>query len=136
MSCTILFYDKTISFSQNSSGATIFINSSVQNSVVSIIIYIPNISHFFISSALISTINTFNIFSTKLLTLNVVLTQFIQLSNTDPPGVQKLVTIFIDSKGAFNPLHCLASNNGQFLIKSITFKFYKLKSPGIFYILQ
>lgn len=109
MPCTIPPRDKAISAAQNLSGPAIFTDSSVQNGVVGIGIHSPNISHFPISSATIAPINMLNV-------IDVALTQLIHPSNTDPPGIQKSVTIFTDSQAALNALNYLASHSGQFLV--------------------
>lgn len=59
---------------QNLSDLTIFIDSSVQNNIIDIDIYTPNISHFSIFLTIIASTNIFKIFSNGFLAINVALT--------------------------------------------------------------
>ena len=136
MPCIIPPREKPISSAQNLSGPAIFTDSSARNGVVGIGIHSPNVSHFPISSATIASTNTLNVFSGELLAIDVALTQFTHFSNTNPPGIQKSMTIFTDSQAALNALNRPASHSGQFLVKSITLKFHRLKSRGILCALQ
>ena len=76
----------------------IFTDSSARNGVVGIGIHSPNISHFPITSATIASSNTLNVFSGKLLAIDVALDQLIHLPITNLPGTHKPVTIFTDSQ--------------------------------------
>lgn len=131
MPCILLPRDEAIFFAQNMASQEIFIDSSARHGVIGIDINNPNIASFPIFSATIASTSMLNIFSGKLLVIDVALAQLTHHLKTNLLGIHNSVTVCTDSQAALNALNFLALYSGQFLIKRIMLKFYQLKSQRV-----